>query len=271
MLKDSYKLFINDAKRLPGFKIGTKEDYDDIEQLANTYVKYEKLNDKDMMSSCISALMVRYWYMVPFIYDKTKSLKIDIEDVVGILYDALMKAFKYKSWLDKSKGVSKEKHGAEKCINRCIDSARQGAFQQSNTDSRKLNYMTFSVEESVELFGDASECLFVEDKDEMSAIKDLVEYKLKLKDLVSALVIDSICFNDCFNKAGFNLSRVVSGLYQKDYIQSFKFRYKLDSDICDRLDALVKNKRQTLNTLVQKSLINLQKDREVINNAFGCC
>lgn len=271
MLKDSYKLFLEDAKRLPLFHVGTKEDFNDIELLANEYVKYEKLHNKDMMSSCLSALMVRYWYMVPFIYDKTKSLKIEIEDAVGMLYDSFVKVFKYKSWLDSTKEVSKEEHGAEKCINQCITSTMQAAFQHSNTDSRKLNYMTFSIEESVEIFGDSSECLFVEDKDEMSAIKDLVEYKLKSRDVLSAMIIDSVCYNDCFNKSGFNLSRVVSGMSQKDYIKSFKYRYKLDSVLSTKVDTLTHNNKKVLNELVKNALVNLQQDREVIKNAFGCC
>lgn len=271
MLRDSYKLFLEDAKRLPNFKVGTKEDCEDIEQLANLYVFYENQHNKEMMSSCISALMVRYWYMIPFLYDKSKSLKVEIDDVVDMLYDAFVKAFKYKSWLDFTKDVSNEKNGAEKCINRCIDSVRQGAFQQSNTDSRKLNYMTFSVEESVEIFGDSSECLFVEDKDDYSGIRELVEYKLKEDDVLGALVIDSVCFNDCFNKKGFNMSRVVSGIAQKDYIKSFKNRYALNVKLSNKIDSLTKNNRKTLGKLVKDTLINLQQDRDMISQAFGCC
>ena len=271
MLVDSYKLFLEDARRLPGFKVGTKEDCEDIEQLANTYVKYEQQSNQEMMSSCLSALMVRYWYMVPLIYDKSKSLKLEIEDAVDLLYDALLKAFKYKSWLDKSKAVSKEKDAVEKCINRCIDTVRQAAFQQSNTDSRKLNYMTFSVEESVERFGDASEVLFVEDRDDMSSIKELVEYKLRLNDVLSALVIDSVCYNDCFKKSGFNMSRVVSGIAQKDYLSSFKHRYHVNNNLCCKIDLLTKNNRKILSKLVKDALVNLKQDKEIIYNAFGCC
>jgi len=271
MLVDSYKLFLEDARRIPGFKVGTKDDYDDIEQIANCYVKAERLHDKDLMSSCLSALMVRYWYMVPLIYEKSKSLKLEIEDAVDLLYDALLKAFKYKSWLDKSKSVSREKGAVEKCINRCIDTVRQAAFQQSNTDSRKLNYMTFSVEESVEKFGDASEVLFVEDRDEMSSIKELVEYKLKTDDIISALVIDSVCYNDCFKRGNFNMSSVVSGITQKDYISSFKNRYHVNTKLCNKIDLLTKNNRKILSKLVQDTLVHLKQDKEIIYNAFGCC
>ena len=73
MLKNSYNLFLKDAQRLPNFKQGTKEECKDIEQLANTYVKYERQGNKEMMSSCLSALMVRYWYMIPFLYEQCKS------------------------------------------------------------------------------------------------------------------------------------------------------------------------------------------------------
>lgn len=267
MLVDSYNLFLNSAKKIPGFKAGTKEDYNDIEKLANGYCLAEFNNNKDLQASYLSALMIRYWYMIPFVYDKMKSLRIDIEDVVGIIYDALMKAFKYKSWLDTTKDVSKEKNGAEKCINRCIDSVRQAAFQQSNTDSRKLFYMTYSMEESIEKFGDASETLSVEEEDLYSSIHDIVDYKLKKKDILGALLIDSIVFNDCFVKNNFSITKMVSGI-QEDYIKSFKSRYVISEQMSRELTKLLTQSRRTLNRVVKAKLIDLQADREMISHAF---
>ena len=267
MLIDSYKLFLKDASRIPGFKVGTKEDCDDIDALAHGYCLAESQGDKSLQSSYMSALMVRYWYMIPFIYDKSKSLRVDIEDVVGFLYDALVKAFKYKSWLDTSKDVSKEKNGVEKCINRCIDSVRQAAFQQSNTDSRKISYLTYSIDESIEKFGDASETLFVEEEDPYSSIQDIIDYKLRNKDVIVALLVDSIVFNDCFVKNKFSITKMVSG-FQVEYIDSFKKRYHINTKMSKNLDKLLTVDRRALNKIVKSKLIDLQADRTLISSAF---
>lgn len=267
MLVDSYNLFLNNARRMPDFKVGTKEDFNDIELLANRYVKAEASHDKELMSSCLSALMVRYWYMIPFLYEKSKSLRLDIEDMVGFLYDALIKAFKYKSWLDTSKDVSNEKNGAEKCINRCIDSVRQAAFQQSNTDSRKMSYLTYSMEESIERFGDSSETLEVSEEDHYSSVKEIIDYQLKKKDVLGALLVDSIVFNDCFVKDKFSITKMISGI-QFDYINSFKNRYDITRKMSDELDRLLHQNRRALNKIIKSKLLDLQSDREMIHNAF---
>lgn len=271
MLVDSYNLFLKEAQRLPGFKLGTKDDCNDIRQLADKYVMYEKASDKDMMSSCLSALMIRYWYMIPLLYEQSKSLRVEIDDVVNMLYDAFLKAFKYKSWLDSTKAVSTEVDGVEKCINQCITSVRQAAFQHSNTDSRKLNYMTFSIEESVEIFGDSSECLYTEDKDEYAGVRELVECKLKSNDVLSALVIDGVCFSGCFSKKGFNMARLVSSLKKEGYISLFKCRYGINNKVSNKIDSLTKNDRKSLSKLVKQALTDLKQDKEIIYNAFGCC
>ena len=271
MLKHSYNLFLEDAQRLPGFKPGTKEDCKDIAKLADTYVKYERQGNKEMMNSCLSALMVRYWYMIPFLYEQCKSLRIDIDDVVPMLYKAIQKAFKYKGWLDATQVVSSDANGVEKCINQCITSVRQGAFQNSNTATRKLNYMTFSIEESVEIFGDSSECLYTEDEDEYAGVRELVENKLKSKDVLSAMVIDSICFANCWDKNGFNMPKLVSNIKKDGYISLFKDRYEVDKSLDNRINNIQKNNKKTLKQLVVYTIDNLKKDKEIIYNAFGCC
>lgn len=271
MLKHSYNLFLEDAQRLHDFVPGTKEECKDISKIANAYIKYEMQGNKDMMSSCLSALMIRYWYMIPFLYEQCKSLRIDIDDVVNMLYEALTKAFKYKGWIDATQPVSKEENAVEKCIHQCISSVKAGAFQNSNKALRKLNYMTFSIEESVEIFGDSSECLYAEDVDEYAGVRELVENKLKSKDILSALVIDGICFCNCFDKNGFNMPKLVSIIKKDDYISLFKDRYNVDKSLSTKINNIQKSNRKVLKQLVDYAIDNLKKDKGLIYNAFGCC
>ena len=267
MLKDSYKLFLQNALRLDGFKPGTKEDYNDIQELANRYCKAERDNNHDEMGKIICALMIRYWYMIPYLKKKSETLKVDSDDIVYWLYLAFMKAFKYKGWLDDSMNVSKESNGAEKCINRCIDSVRQGAFQESNYDSRKINYLAFSLEESTELYGDFAECLFVEENDNANLnVQHIVNSKINKNDLLSAMIIDNICFNDCFTKDKFSTTKLISCL-NDDYIKSFAKRYAIPKTTSQDISKIIHLKRNILNRKIKDRLSNLKNDREVL----ACC
>jgi len=267
MLKDAYILFASSALRIKGFRLGTKEEYDDIQSLANSYVYYEKVQDRTMMESYISALMVRYWYMVPYVYEQSKSLKIERDDIVTWIYEAIVKAFKYKSWLDPTKDVSREPNGAEKVINRCIDSVRQGYFQQSNRDSRKINYITHSIEDSIAMFGDSAEELYVEDESTNYDIKDLILNKIKENKFISALVVDGICFNNCFSKGEFNLTKLISGLDDK-YLMDFKKRYNIKNEKFAYLLNDIKTSRKNLNKKVKRELLELKEDKGLLNI---CC
>lgn len=264
MLKDFYKSFLESASCLEGFKPGTKNEINDIQHIALEYCKAEILHDQEKMTQCISAVMIRYWYMIPYLYDKCKSLKVEYDDCVIFLYEAVIKTFKYKGFLDDNQKVSKDANGFEKCLNRCIDSVRQGYFQQSNTDSRKINYMTYSIDESVSRFGDSAEELYVEDDHSYDDVDSLVREKIIHKDILSALVIDSICYNDCFNKNTFSKTKLVSGL-KKEYILSFINRYKLDAQQIKDLNSIVGLKRAKLNKRVEQALLSLKGDEGVLS------
>lgn len=125
MIDDIYKSYVDCAKGIPGFVVGRKEDVPyDITELANGYVDAEKKHDELKMSQYLSALMVRYWHMVPNLYNQSRSTRFDIEDMTSWLSESFERAFKYKAWLDPKKHVSKDPKGAEKCFNQCITSTR---------------------------------------------------------------------------------------------------------------------------------------------------
>lgn len=204
MLKDMYKSFVENASGLEGFKVGSKEDVEyDIDVLANGYVEARKNNDQLNMGRYISALMVRYWHMVPYLYESSKTLRIEMEDMVFWIYDALVKAFTYCSWLDESKPISKDKRGAEKCINQCITSVRQWWFKHLNQDKRKINAMTYSLNEPV---NDDETCTLMDiqkSDDNITksfVINDIIEHFINNGDIFSALIIDGIINQDTFRQ-----------------------------------------------------------------------
>lgn len=255
MLKDSYKLFVEKAMFVPHFKPGTKEEYNDIQLLANGYLQAESKSDKELMEGYLSALMVRYWYMIPYFQEKSASLRLEYDDIISWLYLGIVKAFKYRGW------VNDPHSSAEKCINRCLDSIRLNAFQESNSDTRKINYISYSLEESCEKFGDSADGLFVEENDNTFNVEYLVSRKLTKKDVLSALIIDSICFNDCFSKKMFSSSKLISGL-TSTYIRKFKERYETSNSLNNDIDALMNSK--DLKKRIKYRLDSLKYDKELL-------
>lgn len=208
-----YANFCKCAKTIPGFKVGQKEDVSyDITDLANAYLDAMDSNDSEGMNRYISALMVRYWHMVPYLWDRSKSSKLGMEDMVMWIYEGFAKAFKYRSWVDPSKPVSKDPKGAEKCFNQCITSVRQYWYKHFNTNMSRINYVAMSLDALHEALGDAfddhapQEGLFSEG----DSCRDIISTLVAEGRLFDAVVVDLVCFGDSFRETR-GKARVVTG------------------------------------------------------------
>ena len=198
-----YANFCKCALGIPGFKIGQKEDVEyDITDLANGYVKAMAANDKAGMDKYISALMVRYWHMVPYLWDKSKSSKLGMEDMVMWIYDGFAKAFKYQSWLDPNKPVSKDPKGAEKCFNQCITSVRQYWYKHFNTNQSKVNYIAASLDSLYECMGDSFDDNMPNEAFEGDGVvcREVIATLVNEGKLFDAIVIDKLCFDESFKE-----------------------------------------------------------------------
>jgi len=199
IIDQMYSNFCRCARTIPGFKIGQKEDVNyDITDLANAYIKAYDENDQEGMNRYISALMVRYWHMVPYLWDKSKSSKLSMEDMVMWIYEGFAKAFKYRSWLDPNKEVSKDPKGAEKCFNQCITSVRQYWYRHFNTNQSKVNYIASSLDSMYETLGDSfDDGLPQEDMyDSANNCRDIILMLVKENKIFEAILMDRICFED---------------------------------------------------------------------------
>ena len=116
-----YKHYIKYASGIPNFKVAQKNDTNyDITHLANKYCKAVDNNDKTKESQYLSALIIRYWHLIPYYYSERKGINITIEEIADLVVDGILRACKYRAWLNDSYLVSSVQEGAEKCINRCI-------------------------------------------------------------------------------------------------------------------------------------------------------
>lgn len=260
MLDDYYKVFVNDAMKLPNFKVGTKEDFDDITSLSNGYCNAQDEKNTELMTSYLSALFVRYWYMVPYLYERCSTLKIEMEDCVYMLLEAFTKAFKNRAWLNDSNTVGKDSHGAQKVIEKCIESVRATYFTLSNYDKRKVNYLAYSIEESAEIFGDGAEALMYEEDVKSNVdIELLIMSKLRNHNILSAMIIDCICFQDCSQGTKFSFTRM-KDMITEDYLKDFSSRYPITLYEIEDFKKLLHMEKRKLVYNIKKELNRLKDD-----------
>ena len=286
-----YANFCKCAKTIPGFKIGQKEDVEyDITDLANGYVKAMNENDQIGMNQYISALMVRYWHMVPYLWDKSKSSKLDMEDMVMWIYDGFAKAFKYQSWLDPTKAISKDPKGAEKCFNQCITSVRQHLYRHYNTAQAKINYVATSLDALYDTMGDAvEEAAAVKIIDSNMICREIIASLVNEGKIFDAIVVDRLCFDDSFKETkhtkqvkimtdeGEMLEDVSSYSYElnntklisclkainEDYINEFSLTYNVSVE--EIKIALKKHTKSKIGANVQTVLNKLKTNKKVLS------
>lgn len=205
MINDSYITYAKCALGLEGFELGQKEDVPyDITELANGCVRAIDSGDALKESQYFSALMIRYWHMTTLLYESSKTLPIVKEDTVDWLADAILKALHYRSWLDPNKAVSKDKKGAEKCINQCITSMRQWWFKHLNQLKRKGDKYLISLDDKAYPTSSDDKSMTVLDTvgvSEPSSDKgyvSLIAKALRSSDLLTAIIIDGIANQDSF-------------------------------------------------------------------------
>ena len=278
MLSELYSNFEKSAKRIKNWNKYTKS------QLANMYCDARDNKNKYLMDSSYSALVCKYWYMVPYMYNQSKSTKLDIEDFVGWLCESLDVAFKYSRWRDINNPLSKDPKAPEKVINRCIFSTRQRWYAYFNKDKRKSNFISYSIEDSYEEFGDSAEGIEIYDNHDTSCI-EIIDYLIKNGKIIEALIVDGICFHDTIKEVK---SSELKNLNIPQYMLSEKKLIKHLNNLDDKFFKYFINtynidKRQLKNIMlkvnklpnkklynyVNETLSNLKNDEEVID--LLCC
>ena len=207
ILKDLYNSYLLYANNIENWQNKNKTD------LANGYIEAENNKNELLMNSYFATLMCKYWYMIPYLYNQNKCLKLNIEEFVSLIEDSIRKGLSYRRWLDEDFQVFKEKDGAEKVFNRCIWSVIKAQYKFSNFYNNKINYETISLDELKEKLQKKDvknknlelEKLEIEDfndyiskQNSKNNIKYIFEYFILNDDYISALIIDLIAYGKCF-------------------------------------------------------------------------
>ena len=213
-LNAMYTTYELSANKIEGWKDMTKT------QLANGYCDAEENGDIKLRDSYFSALMCKYWYMVPFLYRQNPGFKLEMEDFVEWVEESILKGLSYKRWRDPDFDISKDPDGAEKVFNRCIWSTTKAKYKWSNQDVRKINYETFSInnmqkvynmrcekiaklnvdseDTTLELIDTTDTNKEVERQASRDTISTIIDYFVKKNDYLSVLIIDSIAYGESF-------------------------------------------------------------------------
>lgn len=137
MLDNYKKSYETVANRIPNWKKINRND------LINLYIENE--NNPELANAYISAIICRYWNKLNKYYFTSRN-SVNIEDCYDWLIRAILYGISYRPWKDPNNKLYNDPNGPDKVINRCIISTRQGYFQDSNAQKRKVNYGNLSIE-----------------------------------------------------------------------------------------------------------------------------
>lgn len=173
-----------------------------VDVLADGYCKAIDENndhDKDLF---ISALMLRFWYVIGKLEEKSPIQGFDRSEFMAWLYEAIEYACKYRKWQD-----PKNKVNAQQCINQCVNTIRLQHYYQMNLGKDKANYNTVSLDQTIDMKDEGNTILLdtFEDEDETSKLeyeksaigaRGMIQKIIDKEKLVEAIILDTIAFGD---------------------------------------------------------------------------
>ena len=186
------------ARKLPDFD-DSKIEKDKITAWANAYCEACDNNDGEKKDLYISALMLKFWYQIPDMYEKTKTCgKYDYEDYSSILFDCINTACskEHRAW-QKDKKLS-----AQSCINQVI--ATRGVAQimyESNLAKNQANVPANQIYLDATVGGDddmlVSDSFGKEDEALNYSPKGLIQHFIDNNKIIEAIILDNIAFDNC--------------------------------------------------------------------------
>lgn len=164
-----------------------------VDDLMNGYCKALDEQDEFYQNCYLSAVVLRFWYVINKLYLKCPNIGLEHADFFTWLVEAINYAAKYRGWQTK-------KITAQACINQCINTIRVQHYYEYNLDKHKANYNTMSLSDP---FGDdedqTAEDLLeapAEFKHRGSLVDHIVQTYINSDQIIEAIIFDSIAYND---------------------------------------------------------------------------
>ena len=294
MLEDIKKSYVKTANSsVPNWKEL------DVNTLCNLYIENEK--DEVKKNGYFSAIVLKKWGYIGKHYINSKSSGFSIEQCYDMVLDAVMYILKMRKWLDPNNKLYGDKNAPDKCLNRCIFSARQRDYYLSNRDKRKYNYGNVSLEYIVDNVVDHTDVLgddfsYPNEDNNMFinvTLKNIVQKMIKNNRVLEALIIDNIVNDDCYTSKvetkkidngyeiqkfknyneEFKFGKLVNNLYNYDVgtIKRICSMYSISEEECKLIEYLptLNNDKGKLSRVIKSVMRNLSKDEDL--RVSLCC
>lgn len=188
-LLDAKNTFREAAAKLPK----KYEEYS-INELADGYC--EALDSNNLMNQniYISALVLRFWYVIGKMYEKCQNFGYEREDMLGKLYECIEAACHYRAWQDPAKNTN-----AQACINQVIAGRGVPAliYEANLLKNTKLNT---TLDNPLDETGETTmgDTIADDNSSVFDGAKDLIQTLVKNNRIVEAIIADNIAYNDVF-------------------------------------------------------------------------
>ena len=173
---------------------------DVIQVMLDRYCEAKDNNDERNKNKYIAGLMLRFWYVISKLKERSPIKGLDYTDFYSWLYEAIEYACKYRAWQDPTKKIN-----AQQCINQCIETIRMQKYYDLNLHKNKLNVNTYSLDAPCEedckltLLDTIADENYEDDIDYQNGVETaygLIQHCVDKKKLVEAIILDTIAFND---------------------------------------------------------------------------
>lgn len=170
-----------------------------VDDLANGYCKALDEKDDYMIETYLAALMLRFWYQIGRMYERTKTIGLhEKEDFFSILAERINYACKYRAWQKPESTTN-----AQACINMAIATEIKNQFYFANLDKNKASSNVASLYDPLEGDADRTYADLFEDEDATVAIENndtdyIIQGYVDENKIVEAIIADTIAYKDVF-------------------------------------------------------------------------
>ena len=193
MLNAYKQMYKKCADIIPGWQRMSKND------LIRAY-RANRISNPFLANAYMAGIMYKYWGAINKYY-LSSYRSATKEDCNEWLIHAIMYGVNNAKWEDPKNKLYLDKNGPDKVMNRCIASTRMIFYQSANSDVRRVNFTTSSIEELEENNHDyilPKDNPYTAGSDEIYWINDLIRREFRDGDKFSALVLEGIIYGDVF-------------------------------------------------------------------------
>lgn len=246
-LKNSYRTYESMANELG----------EDWKKESKTSLVLKASDDTNpLRENYLSALICKYWGTITINFKKSLGSGVTPLTCYDWMIDGILKGMSYRKWEDPTCSLYGDPDAPEKIINRCIYSARQLWYYNSNLiknsgDSSliKLDALLNDQEENYEFIQDDTESS-LQQLEKVDHLKNFIQSYIDKEKVEKAIVIDNICFGDVILNKKYSKTKLVDVMeklsldevYKKHFISNYNITEEDYEQTVERISSLNRTK-----------------------------